>query len=196
MSTQQPPQQLTASQIKEQEMYAQRNRDFEKFKTYTAYTFLLATPVLIALPPRKLDHLTVLLTGAFAISANHLTREKTGRSIVERIEAKIARPSMLRQLPSDRAEEVQGRLRAAREAQLREGGMPADEIEKWKGLQRKQEQGVVDRVWMGGEEKGWMERRLEEEKKALEEGKGYGDLIYEYIWDVWSWGKKDEEDDE
>lgn len=194
MSTQQT--QPTDAQIQEQEINARRSADFKKFKTYTAYTFLIASPALIALPPRKLDHLTILLTGAFAISANHITAERTGRSIVERIESRIARPSMLRQLPSDRAEEIQGRLRAAREAQLREGGMPADEIEKWKALQKKQEQGVVDRVWMGGEEKGWMERRLEEEKKALEEGKGYGDLIYEYIWDVWSWGKKDEEDDE
>ncbi|KAJ5924240.1 hypothetical protein N7466_008427 [Penicillium verhagenii] len=184
----QPPQQDTSSQ---------RREDFEKFKKYTAYTFLVASPVLIALPPRKLDHLTVLLVGAFAFSANHVTREQTGRSIVDRIESRIARPRMkTSDLPSERAQEVQMRLRAAREAQLREGGMPADEIEKWKALQAKQDQNIAQRVWLGGEKEGWMERRIQEEQKALEEGKGYGDLISEYVWDVWSWGKNEEEDDD
>jgi hypothetical protein len=183
----QPPQPDTASQ---------RRADFEKFKNYTAYTFLIASPVLIALPPRKLDHLTVLLVGAFGFSANHVIREQTGRSIVERIESRIARPRILSDLPSERAQEVQMRLRAAREAQLREGGMPADELEKWKALQKQQDQGIAQRVWLGGEKEGWMERRLQEEQKALEEGKGYGDLISDYVWDVWSWGKSREEEDD
>jgi hypothetical protein len=30
----------------------------------------------------------------------------------------------------------------------------------------------------------------------LEEGKGYGDLIQEHIWDVWNWGKKEEEEED
>ncbi|KAJ5758948.1 hypothetical protein N7520_006104 [Penicillium odoratum] len=178
------------------ETQLQRQADFEKFKNYTAYTFLIASPLLIALPPRKLDHLTVLLVGAFAFSANHVTREHTGRSIVERMEARIARPRILNELPSERAQEVQMRLRAAREAQLREGGMPADELEKWKALQKQQEQGLAQRVWLGGEKEGWLERRRQEEQKALEEGKGYGDLISEYVWDVWSWGKKQEEEED
>jgi len=28
----------------------------------------------------------------------------------------------------------------------------------------------------------------------LEEGKGYGDLIMEQIWEVWNWGKTDNEE--
>ena len=73
----------------------------------------------------------------------------------------------------------------------------SEEVEKLKARQM-QEQGVVSRVWLGGEEEGWMEKRLRKEKEALEEGKGYGDLIYEHIWEVWNWGKKveDDEDDE
>ncbi|KAL4903204.1 hypothetical protein BDW74DRAFT_156851, partial [Aspergillus multicolor] len=62
-----------------------READFARFKNYAAYTFLLASPILIALPPRKLDHLTVALTTAFGVSANHITRERTGRSIIDRI---------------------------------------------------------------------------------------------------------------
>lgn len=36
----------------------------------------------------------------------------------------------------------------------------------------------------------WKENRLREEREALEEGKGYGDIIMEQIWEVWNWGGK------
>jgi hypothetical protein len=175
----------------EPNIHSTREADYLRFKHYAALTFLIASPVLIALPPRKLDHLTVLLAGAFCVSANHLTRERTGRSIVDRIEARIAKaPSLVSDLPSQRAQEVQAKLRAAREAQIREGGLVGEELERLKARQA-QEKGVAERIWMGGETEGWKERRLREEQKALEEGKGYGDLIKEHIWDVWTWGQKD-----
>lgn len=176
------------------EILAQREKDYERFKNYTAIGFLIASPILIALPPRKLDHLTVLLTSAFCISANHITRERTGRSIVDRLESRLTtRPAVFRELPSNRAEEIQARLRAAREVQMREAA--GEELEKMKARQN-QEKGVAERVWMGGESEGWMERRLKEEQKAIEEGKGYGDLIMEHIWDVWNWGRKCEEEED
>ncbi|KAK0670852.1 hypothetical protein QBC41DRAFT_66532 [Cercophora samala] len=53
---------------------------------------------------------------------------------------------------------------------------------------------VIAKIWMGGEKEGWQERRMEEEKKALEEGKGYGDLIMEQIYEVFGWGAKKEDD--
>ncbi|KAF7596716.1 hypothetical protein BBP40_000144 [Aspergillus hancockii] len=172
-----------------------REEDYERFKNYAAYTFLVASPVLIALPPRKLDHLTVLLTTAFAFSANHITHQRTGQSIVDRIQARISSPRSIVPdgLPSERALEIQARLRAAREKQIREGNLVGEELEKLKARQR-QDQGVAERVWMGGETEGWKERRLREEQEALDAGKGYGDLIKEHIWDVWTWGKKDGED--
>ncbi|KAI9037858.1 uncharacterized protein KD926_011561 [Aspergillus affinis] len=178
------------------DMQARREADYERFKNYAALTFLVASPVLIALPPRKLDHLTVLLTSAFCVSANHLTRERTGRSIVERIESRISSTSKAMpipaDLPSERAREIQAQLRAARDAQIKEGGLVGEELERLKARQR-QEKGVLEQVWMGGEETGWKERRLREEQQALEEGKGYGDLIKEHIWDVWTWGEKEGE---
>jgi len=176
------------------ETQTQRERDYERFKNYTAFGFLVAAPIIIALPPRRLDLNTVALASAFAISANHITRERTGRSIVDRIESRIStRPAILRELPSERAEEIQARLRAVREAQIRDA--TGEDLEKLKARQD-QEKGVVDRVWMGGESAGWKERRLREEQKAIAEGKGYGDLIMDHIWEVWNWGKTEEEDDE
>ncbi|OQE44390.1 hypothetical protein PENCOP_c002G02370 [Penicillium coprophilum] len=195
-----------------QDLNAVREADYKRFKNYAAYTFLIGAPILIALPPRKLDPLTVLVLCSFGASANHIVHERTGRSIVERIDARISRmQGTFSSLPSERAQEIQERLRAARDAQLRlaeheqlkaqilalsdkqrrepDSGL-MEEIEKLKARQA-QEESVVQRVWMGGESEGWKERRLREEQKALSEGKGYGDLIQEHIWDVWTWGGKD-----
>lgn len=172
------------------EIQACREADYARFKNYAALTFLVASPVLIALPPRKLDHLTVLLTGAFCVSANHVTHERTGRSIMNRLESRISRPpSLVSELPSERAQEIQARLRASREAQLRQGGLSKEEMEKLQARQL-QDKPAAERLWMGGESEGWKEKRLREEQKALAEGKGYGDLIKEHIWDVWTWGEK------
>ncbi|KAK4228252.1 hypothetical protein QBC38DRAFT_475686 [Podospora fimiseda] len=52
----------------------------------------------------------------------------------------------------------------------------------------------IKKLWMGDEKEGWQQRRLEEEKKALESGKGYGDLIWEQVLDVFGWGEKKEGD--
>ncbi|PYI02798.1 hypothetical protein BO78DRAFT_351023 [Aspergillus sclerotiicarbonarius CBS 121057] len=184
---------MTTTHASTDDLQSRREADFERFKTVTAYTFLIASPILIALPPRKLDNLTVLLTGAFCISANHLTRERTGRSIVDRIEAQISRNplSAISELPSQRALEIQAKLRAAREAQIQTA--VGEELEKLKARQA-QEKPALEKIWMGGETEGWKERRLREEQKALDEGKGYGDLIKEHIWDVWTWGQKEKEE--
>ncbi|KAK4032727.1 exocyst complex component SEC3 [Parachaetomium inaequale] len=45
--------------------------------------------------------------------------------------------------------------------------------------------GLWERLWMGGEKEGWREKRLEEERKALESGKGYGGLIADQVREVW-----------
>lgn len=167
---------------------ARREADFIRFKRYAALTFLVASPILIALPPRKLDHLTVLLGGAFCVSANHLTQERTGRSIMDRLESRLSRGVRVSELPSERAQEIQARVRASREKQLRDGGLSEEEIEKLRARQV-QDKGLAERVWMGGEQEGWRERRIREEQQALAEGRGYGDLIKEHVWDVWT-GKK------
>lgn len=45
------------------------------------------------------------------------------------------------------------------------------------------------KLWMGSESEGWKERRVREEREALEEGRGYAGLILDQIWEVWNWGK-------
>ncbi|MCJ1281597.1 hypothetical protein MMC26_000917 [Xylographa opegraphella] len=156
-------------------------------------TLLLAAPVLVALPPRKLDLYTFSLSSAWLVSANHLTTERTGASIAANITQRLSRPSP--PPPSEHAPariaEEERRRRLGRDGQALVGA----------GRQRvaeggKQEGGVLARaeqLWMGGEDEGWRERRLREEREALAEGKGYWDLIAEQVWEVWNWGRKDED---
>ncbi|KAL3467780.1 hypothetical protein BJX64DRAFT_123203 [Aspergillus heterothallicus] len=172
-----------------------READFQRFKKYAAMGFLVISPILVFTPPRRLDHFTLLHIAAFSVSANYITRERTGRSLIERLSPNLSGMTMMDGLPSERAKEIQAQLRAAREARIREEGIEKEELEKLKARQR-QEKGVLERVWMGSEEPGWKEKRLLEEQKALDEGKGYGDMIKDHIWDVWNQGddkKKPEE---
>ena len=53
--------------------------------------------------------------------------------------------------------------------------------------------GLTQKLWRGSEPADWKTRRLQEEREALEEGKGYWDLIGGQIWEVWNWGRKDED---
>ncbi|OJD18664.1 hypothetical protein AJ78_01360 [Emergomyces pasteurianus Ep9510] len=172
-----------------------RTADFEKFKNFASYTFLFASPIFIALPPRKLDFYTFSLGAAFLVSVNRITSVHTGRSIVGHVRSRTVgedRPNMFRDLPTPQAEAMQAQLRAAREAQIREGNIVGEELERLKRRQEEEKElNIVKKVWMGGEREGWKERRRREEQKALEEGKGYGDLIKEHIWEVVNWGKDD-----
>ncbi|KAK2753154.1 hypothetical protein FQN54_007980 [Arachnomyces sp. PD_36] len=165
-----------------------RAAEYVKFKHYAALTFLFASPVLIALPPRKLDFYTFSLGGAFLLSSNHITRERTGRGITEHLSS-FSSNSFSTIPNNERAEAVRARLRAEKELKGETLGLKDAEKEK-AGEQRN----VVEKIWMGGEEEGWKEKRLKEEQKALDEGKGYGDLIQEHIWEVWNWGKSGEEE--
>lgn len=182
-----------------------RAKDFVKFKNFAAWTFIVGAPVLLAMPPRKLDLHSFALTSAFAVSANHLYRERNpaGRGILDETgvrffarnksntdedkdEEKVG--NLFKQLPTERAAEVQAQLRAAKEASLKN----QTELDKYKAAKEFQDRSLPEKIWMGGESEGWKERRLREEQQALAEGKGYGDLIMEHIWEVWNWGKPED----
>lgn len=127
------------------------------------------------MPPRKLDLYTFSLGMGFYLSADHLCESYYGRGLVTQLSPFRAAAD----LPTERAREVQARLREAREDERRKLGKTEDD-----------DKGVLKKIWMGGESAGWKERRLEEEKKAIEEGKGFSDMILEQVWDVWNWDKK------
>ncbi|MCJ1249016.1 hypothetical protein MMC30_006238 [Trapelia coarctata] len=166
---------------------------FTKTTHALSLLLLLASPILLALPPRKLDLYTTSLAGAWVVSANHLTHERTGTGIIGNVGRKL---SDANSLPTERAREVQARLRSGREKRegdtrgpdgrvMGAGGKKIEEGEEARGVA-----GLAKKLWMGQEDEGWKERRLREEREALAEGKGYGGLIVDQIWEVWNWDKK------
>ena len=114
----------------------------------------------------------------------------------------------------EKAKIMQGRLREERErerlrkeamqevytnpgkeenAESKERGV-LEEVRKKKEENERRERGIIEKVWLGGEGPDWKAKRDQKEREALEEGRGYGGLIMDQIWEVWNWGKDKTED--
>jgi hypothetical protein len=168
----------------------------------------VASPLAMLLPPRKMDLRFMILSGVFSVSTNRLAYEYTGQSLYSRFSSRVgsafdtSQPEGIRRTQERIREEKAARrardeedrrrslgLSAAAAAAAAEGGKQneGEESPPSPGVA-----GALHRTWMGGEKSGWKERRLEEERKALEEGKGYGDLIMEHIREAFGGSKPDE----
>jgi hypothetical protein len=159
---------------------------------------LIVCPIIVLLPPRKLDIYTLaLLCGTFA-GGNQLSKEYTGTSMLQRLGSRLESVSG-RELPP-KAQEMQIRLREekARREEARTGGVEemkrkgeelAQRVRAEKENKEREERGLLEKVWMGSEGEDWKAKRDKREKEALEEGKGYGGLIKDQIWEVWNWGR-------
>lgn len=158
----------------EERLALEQQARYQRITRNLAIGGLVLCPTIAAMPPRKLDLYTFSLGIGFYLSADHLITLRTGRGLVQNLS-----PMRTMELPTERAKEMQKILQEEREKSR-------------KSLERKegQEKSILGKLWMGDEEEGWKERRLEEEKKAIEEGKSYGDMIFEQIWEVWNWDKK------
>jgi hypothetical protein len=178
--TQQPP--IPPEQRLALEQQARYNRIVRNL----AIGGVVVCPLIMALPPRKLDLYTFTLSVGFYLSADHLCTVNTGRGLVQQfVPSRPLSSAVGMDLPTDKAREMQSRIREEREKGRRRDGVLSGE-----GQENGEEKGLLGRLWMGDEKEGWKERRLEEERKALEEGKSYMDMIYEQIWEVWNWDKK------
>ncbi|KAI9052172.1 hypothetical protein LZ554_003534 [Drepanopeziza brunnea f. sp. 'monogermtubi'] len=150
---------------------------------------LIVCPIILALPPRRANLTTVLLAGGFLAGSNELAREYSGTSIMDRFGNRMANMTS-RDLPP-KALETQRRLREEKERRREEEGREGKgERERGREMEReRRERGLLGKVWLGGEGEDWKAKRDAREKAALEEGKGYGGLIMDQIWEVVSWGK-------
>ncbi|KAJ4370177.1 hypothetical protein N0V86_008913 [Didymella sp. IMI 355093] len=157
----------------EQRLAQENAQRYTRIMRNIAIGGVIICPIVMLMPPRKLDLYTFSLGLGFYLSADHLCESYYGRGLVTQLSPFRAATD----LPTERAREVQAKLREAREEERRKLGT-------------KEEEGVLKKIWMGGESAGWKERRLEEEKRAIEEGKSFSDMIFEQIWDVWNWDKK------
>lgn len=151
-----------------------------------AMVFAVGTPLIMLMPPRKMDLRFFALAATFSLSTNHLCKSYTGESIYSRFNNRVS-SAFDNGLP-DGAKRTQQLLKEHRE---REAAA--------KGLQDKSagSSNVLKDIWMGGEKEDWKEKRAEEHQKSFEEGKGMSDIIMEQIADVFSgnWGgaKKSQE---
>ncbi|PHH88327.1 hypothetical protein CDD83_7681 [Cordyceps sp. RAO-2017] len=156
----------------------------------------IVTPLVMLLPPRKIDIRFFVLAGAFSLSTNQLAYAYTGQSIYSRFGNRVG--NLFGSLSSgelpEGAKRTQQLLREhrEREAAQRQKQSGADETKK--------DGGLIKDIWMGGESQDWSQKRAEEHRKRFEEGKGMSDIILEQIMDVWSgkWrdgSQKSNEDD-
>ncbi|KAF2203282.1 hypothetical protein GQ43DRAFT_367232, partial [Delitschia confertaspora ATCC 74209] len=173
----------TMSLSPDQQFMQQQQDRYDKLKRNVAIGCLVVCPLVALLPPRKLDWYTFGLGTAFVVSADHLTTQSTGKGLYQHLLWTPKLPGS--ELPTERAREVQ---RALKEKELREQGK--DAMRELRREQEEKKQGVLQKLWMGDEKEGWKERRLQEERDALEQGKNYTDMILEQIWEVWNWDKK------
>ena len=138
---------------------------YHKFVHNTSVAMLFVAPVLIALPPRKLDFYTFTLGGIFAISGNQLLREKNGVGILGLLPGRSMEASVV----------------AASQGRILEEPVKTDPAVR--EIMREARQKPIVR-------EDWKERRLKEEQEKLDQGEGYGGMIMDQIWDVWNWGEK------
>ncbi|TVY18215.1 hypothetical protein LARI1_G004030 [Lachnellula arida] len=164
--------------------------DYAKLNHNLAIATVIVCPALILLPPRKLDFYTFALLSTTFLGGNQLAQDYTGRSFVVQINGAV---EQLREESLRKREERQKFRQQVvdwdREALV--GKMNAN-VEGGKS-------GVLEEVKRKQDEvrKGqWKEERDKREKEAAEEGRGYGDLIMDQVWEVWSGGKKKSDTDE
>lgn len=164
----------------EQRLAHEQQARYQRITRNVAIGGVILCPIIAILPPRKLDLYTFTLGVGFYLSADHLSTLRTGRSLVQNLN-----PMRPIGLPTERAKEMQKIL-----AEEREKSRKSLAPKEGQAADKEGEKGVLEKLWMGDEKEGWRERRIEEEKKAFEEGKTFSDMIIEQIWDVWNWDKK------
>lgn len=173
----------TTSQLTPEELH--RAQQYKTAIHYTSLGALFLCPLLILVPPRTTLRTSLLLFGA-GIGGNQLASEYSGSSLLQRAQQRVKYLAAT-DLPP-KAQEVQARLREERRRMNNADAVAVDAVGE------KRERGVMGKLWMGDEGEDWKRKRDEKEKEALEEGRGYGGLIMDQIWEVWNWGKKEAED--
>ncbi|KAI2470848.1 hypothetical protein F4781DRAFT_159712 [Annulohypoxylon bovei var. microspora] len=204
----QPPSSQPSAPAQQQQQQPQADR-YNNTNPYVHNVAMGVTPVALFalfLPPRRMDLRTAILGGVALWGTNQLVHDFTGASTMHRFASRVNK-LVGSELP-DKAKETQLRLRlerAERARKLRQAAAAAEAEGKQRRLQEQRQQllqedegrGLLKRVWMGDSEDDWKEKRDRREKEALSEGGGgYWGLIMDQVSEVWSGGKKKDDDGE
>ena len=151
----------------------------------------ILVPMVMLLPPRRMDLRFFVLAGTFSIASNQLAYEYTGQSLYARFNSRLTGAFTV-DLPEG-AQRTQRLLREHREREAAAAAAKAAAGNSQAGARSDDDnkglRGTVRSVWMGSESEGWKEKRLEEHRQALEEGKGLGGIIMDQIAEVFGGGK-------
>ncbi|KAM0285129.1 hypothetical protein ACHAQH_001557 [Verticillium albo-atrum] len=134
------------------------------------------SPIIMLLPPRRVDWRFFLLTTTFSLSTSQLAYDWTGQSIYDRVGKRFERLTT-NELPQA-AQETQRRLR---EERMRREGLTEEDMRKKELAKRN----ALQRLWYGNEtEESWNKKRAEEHQNALDEGQGLSGIIMGQISEV------------
>ncbi|KAK2000387.1 hypothetical protein LX36DRAFT_572445 [Colletotrichum falcatum] len=149
----------------------------------TAIAASILCPLIMLMPPRRVDWRFFMLTTGFSASTNQLIYDWTGQSIYQRVQSRFAR-----MFPTVLPEQAQRTKQLLREERMRREGLTEEQMRAIEYKKRN----LAQRLWYGSEPEDWDAKRGAEHAKALAEGKGLSDLILEQVAEVWSSPKKDE----
>lgn len=174
--------------------------DQDKFVTptlmhYGAWAGVILGPIALFMPPRRVGFQALLLASGTSYATNILAYDYTGESIYQRFVRRWDN-ALNGGLP-EKAQRTQELLRLERER--REAALPEAERRRLQEerLRREQAQrGLLQKLWMGSETDDWRAERARKEKEALDEGRGYGDLIVEQVKEVFSSSDKKDGEEE
>lgn len=175
----------------------------QNFVYYSCLAVTVGVPIVIAMPPRKLDPYTFGLAIAWCASTGVVLEQRTGHGLVWHVGSLLPSQSNAERRAKEEAQREEKRMRAEL---LRGGvarGMQADEkeglveqVRQHEEAKKMGERGIVKRLWMGREGDDWIEKRAEQEREALDDGRGYQGLIMDYIKEAFGFSTKDDDDDD
>lgn len=161
---------------------------------YSAWAVAVFGPIAMFAPPRRMGFQAVLLASGTSFATNILAYDYTGESIYQRFVRRW--DNTVNGGMPEKARRTQELLR--RERERKEAALPEDERRRLQEERERKEmaaRGPLQKLWMGNEKDNWKEERAKKDKEALEEGKGYGDLIVDQVKEVFGGSdKKDEQD--
>lgn len=169
---------MASSQSEAGQEVAQRQKifaDYTRFLSTSTLAACVLAPVLIALPPRKLDLFTFSLTGVFIASVDYQAKERTGLGLVERTSRRFL--SSREPLAGATQDDTSAIRKGDRELVEQSSSNLVPGGPRSSSLQHQAQQD-------------WKQLRLKEEQEKLDQGEGYGSMIMDQIWGVWNQEEK------
>ncbi|TAQ88765.1 hypothetical protein B7494_g2931 [Chlorociboria aeruginascens] len=133
----------------------------------------IVCPIILLLPPRRLDLYTFSVTGCFLVSSNHVVAVYSGSSIMQRFAARMQ--SLGGSALPEKAKVVQERLRREREIRegmgigIRRGQGSLEEVARVRREEQREVSGLR-KFWYAAQAVVWKQDPEEEEEEMEKEG--------------------------